>query len=835
MGPSKEIVFKKLESIDFKDLHNNTKPERVDSKIEKLNSLFTITTLKKEKFDGYKPFKNKLIKFNLLESVTKEGIPKIIIKNKVVNTKLKDKNIQYISENELKCDLKPVRNNPFKKYQPTKTVTKLEDKKEKTENDIDDLLNELYKRTSDLEQSDVFIEKFSFLNDKPRVSKISYKTYDVKNLYSKLNEVSKNKDNKLESLSIEQLSVPDVFALKDNIENMDSIVQDNFTSREDNVKETTNIPYFIAKKEGIVINEVVKDNIKKIEDHKKKINENKKLDYDQIDMNEFKKKINEDDQVTKDLLNKPLPKLKDTKSLNKKEIKKKVIYLKKTTQKTETEDDKTIDYILPSDSGKGQYIVQETTPYPTTEFDNEQSKYPSLVYAVPVETLNLEQNKVYEKYNIDEFTFVTISYNSEHGLFYNIIQPELTSDQKKEYLEIKKSFFNTIDKNYTLFKGDKHNIDNYIEKTYRLSLDRLSYDVGSLEKKLYLKFIRREFTGLGILTNLLLDKKILEVSCAGEKTNITIYHIDYGLLKTNLRFDDVPELNKFVLSLTKNMGLFVNTSHPIIHGYLPSGYKIEGLYSVGDVSSKGSSFVIKKYLENPLTPVSLMKTGVGVIDLFTYIWEAIDEGYRIVLSGKDDSYIIFNSVGLLFPDKKIITVQSYDRIKLPQKEWIKRTFTGSEEVNKTMLLEQSISERPNYLMLDEFTKNVFDLSWYNINMFAIDPKLTPELIENIKLINQKAIIIDLDRVKTKLKECMQITSVREINNKKEYKIIELNNNTDYHINLLSSSLDVVEFTKKKKLVRWLVDAKIFDYKDFNNIISEYSIDSKKIIERLGIK
>ena len=64
-------------------------------------------------------------------------------------------------------------------------------------------------------------------------------------------------------------------------------------------------------------------------------------------------------------------------------------------------------------------------------------------------------------------------------------------------------------------------------------------------------------------------------------------------METNLKFDNLFKLNQFILSLTKIMGLKVSSDQPI-NGYLPNGYKIEGLYSVGDKSNKRSSFVIKK-------------------------------------------------------------------------------------------------------------------------------------------------------------------------------------------------------------------------------------------------
>ncbi len=367
-------------------------------------------------------------------------------------------------------------------------------------------------------------------------------------------------------------------------------------------------------------------------------------------------------------------------------------------------------------------------------------------------------------------------------------------------------------------------------------MDKLSYSIGNLEKKLYLKFIEREFFGLGVLTNLLLDKKILEVSCSGEKSNVSVYHVEYGNLKTNISFPSISELNKFVLVLTKNMGIYTTQSHPVIDGHLPNGYKVEGIFSVGDTSSKGSSFVIKKYLDEPLTPVALINTSVGSVDVFTYIWSAIAENYKVILVDNDNSLIIFNSLLLFYPDKKIITIQAYDRFKLPQKDWINRTFSNNNDLNKKMMIEQTIAQKPDYIVVDEFDKDVFDISWYNLNMFSITPEVASEVIDQLKITNQKSIVIDLKKVTVGPKDVLQIMSIKEIVNKNVSLVVEIDvPENQYTINLLSSSVNVVEFLKRKKILRWMKDSKVYNYKDFNSIASEFYFQKDNVFKRLDIK
>jgi len=157
-------------------------------------------------------------------------------------------------------------------------------------------------------------------------------------------------------------------------------------------------------------------------------------------------------------------------------------------------------------------------------------------------------------------------------------------------------------------------------------------------------------------------------------------------------------------------------------------------------------------------------------------------------------------------------------------------------VSKQSILEQTIAERPDYIILDKFTKDVFDIAWYDIDMFSIDLKLLPELLSNISLINQKTIIVKLERVSKEFIENLQIIDITEIVNKKETKVVELSENKEeYNINLLLSNIDIVSFKNKKEILRWMLDTKIYNYKDFNNIVCEYFVNPSRIKENLGIK
>ncbi|MFA5745500.1 MAG: hypothetical protein WCX82_01610 [archaeon] len=684
---------------------------------------------------------------------------------------------------------------------------------ENNTSDVDALLESLRKETTRVDDENPFLESISFLGDKPMVEKIPIKNMDVSNLYAKIDSIENkvnnskiiepeyithnlknNPQSKSITALIEEIEIPEMISLMDDSK-ISQVISNAFSSNENRPEKKKNVDSSF-----VIQNKQIKPN----PEVEQKINA--------ININSKNLKIN-------------LPQGQ--------ELKEQIAAKAKTT----------FDYLLPADSklenrsvAKSMFIESDSDSYLANtmpQFTTTATQ--NLIYAVKPNALDINKSQISEKYNINEFTFVNISYQEKQGLFYNLIQPNLTAAQEETYSEIKKVFLDSIDSNYLSFKGDKQNINNYIQKIFDLTINKLTYTLTDLEKKLYLNFINQDFSGLGFLANVLEDKNVLEVSCSGENIPLTVYHLKYGALQTNLVFENISKLNLFVLAITKTMGLQVNSSKPIINGNLPNGYRIEGLYSVGDTSNKGSSFVIKKYLEDPLTPVNLINLGIGTTDIFAYIWAIMNQEYQVVITG-GDSTILLSALAQFYPDKKITSIQSFDYIKLPQRNWIKRLMLDDSVQNRKTIISQIISQRPDYLILDNFTEELFEIKWYEINLMYMDKQILENYLEKAKTVGVNLIVIDLERINTNNLEQMQFSSITEIYRNSEHKVITyLNKDDEFHINLVSSSLNIVDYNKYKRLLRWLVDSEIVDSYDFNNIVNDYYLNKDQLFNKLNIQ
>jgi type IV secretory pathway ATPase VirB11/archaellum biosynthesis ATPase len=815
------VISKKLEKFNVKDVvkDNSQKPISKKHVLEQMNDYsntdyllnydYKIKELKKINVDKKKKSDPKDTKPK--DSDPKDTDPK--------DLDLKDSDLKDLEpkDEDIKEPIrKKFKKNKFKKYKF----------KKKSPEQIESMIEKLSKKTEDLsKEPGPFIESFSFLEDKPVVKKINFENYDTKNLYSKLDyfiekhkkskqDKSKNNESKKSRFLIEEFDIPDIISLKDDVQGI-NYEDEKFRSEEkisENKAQETPTPIIVSTDNGVSINPSVQENIKRIDDSKKK----ESLDKNKKTKNDVSININNQNQAKKEELQTI------------------------TKNKTNKHKDENINYILPSDSDLGMperdnNFMRNKSNYEGTKNQMYGKEINQLVYTVNIDSKKKDFSEVYEKYSINDFTFVTIYYK-DNKLIYNIVQPKLDEVQEKIYKEIKNIFVDSIDKNFFSFNGDEKEINDYMKKIYDITINKLSTPISSLDKKLYFLFIENDFSGLGFLSNVLRDENIIEINCMGAGTPINVYHIKYGIIETNLVFENLSELNIFVIELTKVMGLHINSNNPVIDGYLQNGYKVEGLYSVGDISSKGSSFVVKKFLEKPLTPISLVNLGVGSSDIFTYIWSVISNNYHVVITGNCDTSVLLNAIVLFYPDKEIITIQPHDNLKLPHKKWVKRKASTTSIVQLKTLLDQSIVEKPDYIVVDKFTTEFFESQWYNISLMTTDLKIKSSIVEKIKLIGQKSIVIDLRRVNVGKQEYIQINEINEYVSGKEYNIVKLNEGEEsFRINLLSSNINIVDYKKRKNIFNWMLKTNIYEYRDFNNIIDDYYKDSKKLLEKLDIK
>src|SRR3989475_10875716 len=132
------------------------------------------------------------------------------------------------------------------------------------------------------------------------------------------------------------------------------------------------------------------------------------------------------------------------------------------------------------------------------------------------------------------------------------------------------------------------------------------------------------------------DLRIEDVSCDGTSIPLFIFHQKFESIKTSVIFDDEDALNSFAVMLGQRCGKQISVANPILDGTSVEGHRVQATYSK-EVTTRGSSFTIRRYKEKPFTPVELVKVGTASAEMVAYLRIAVKNGKsRMVCGGAAD-------------------------------------------------------------------------------------------------------------------------------------------------------------------------------------------------------
>jgi len=171
------------------------------------------------------------------------------------------------------------------------------------------------------------------------------------------------------------------------------------------------------------------------------------------------------------------------------------------------------------------------------------------------------------------------------------------------------------------------------------------------------------------------DLRIEDVSCDGTGIPLFVFHQKYESIKTNVIFDDDDALNSFVVLLGQRCAKQISVANPILDGTSFEGHRVQATYA-REVTTRGSSFTIRRYKEKPFTPVELVKFGTASAEMVAYLWVAVESGKSMMVCGGTASgkTATLNSAALFIrPGAKIVSIEDTREINLPHENWIPGT------------------------------------------------------------------------------------------------------------------------------------------------------------------
>ncbi len=218
--------------------------------------------------------------------------------------------------------------------------------------------------------------------------------------------------------------------------------------------------------------------------------------------------------------------------------------------------------------------------------------------------------------------------------------------------------------------------------------------------------ILRDIARYGPLEPFLLDPYLEDIQCVGTD-HIHVIHKFYDMLKSNVAFRDLVELDGYVRNLSERIGRPVSDARPIVDATLPDGSRINIVYSE-DVSKKGPSFSIRRVHADPISVTQLISWGTITAEMAAYLWICLESGMSLFVCGEaacGKSATLNAILGFVDPRSKIYTAEDTPEVRPPHPIWqrLLTRETGPEEARVTMfdLLKAALRSRPNYIVVGE--------------------------------------------------------------------------------------------------------------------------------------
>ncbi len=314
-----------------------------------------------------------------------------------------------------------------------------------------------------------------------------------------------------------------------------------------------------------------------------------------------------------------------------------------------------------------------------------------------------------EMYPVNEpFAYIRITYDhSTHEYTYHVLEPVLTEPEKDLLKELKERLFETLDINTKDISKDE------AKRQLRTATDDIMRDFGikltpaQREKILY--NMHKDFLGEGLIDPIMHDKYIEDISCDGVHTPLFAFHASYESMKTTLAYHNAEDLDSFVTKLAQRSGKYISIAEPILDATMQDGSRIQ--MTLGqEVTAHGSTFTIRKFKDEPITPTDLIEWHTFAPLSIAYIWLCVENGKSAIFAGGTASgkTTALNAISLFIPPMaKIVSLEDTREVKLPHPNWIpsvtRDSFdtAGRGEINMYELLRAAMRQRPEYIIVGE--------------------------------------------------------------------------------------------------------------------------------------
>jgi flagellar protein FlaI len=467
---------------------------------------------------------------------------------------------------------------------------------------------------------------------------------------------------------------------------------------------------------------------------------------------------------------------------------------------------------------------------------------------------DMDRERYLEIYPVNE-PYAYIAIEASQPPTYRVCEVGLTRGEEELLKEIRAWLYETISLDFA-------SLDRPAEYL-RQKVQELTGDFGihlspeSMERVMY--YLVRDLIGYGRLDPILRDKKTEDISADGPGIPVYVYHQSYGSLKTNMIFNQ-EELDSLIYKLAQRSGRHISLARPLLDASLPSQDRLQ-LSIGGQVTTRGSTFTVRKFREIPFTPIDLINLGTLSLEMAVYFWLAVENGFNILIAGGTASgkTTFLNTISMFIPPNcKIVSIEDTREINLLHENWIPsvtRDTVESGSIEMFDLLRTALRQRPEYLLVGEVrgreaytlfqamaTGHITFATFHADSMESLVKRLTkPPIDVPLMLLDSIDIVALVSMIKvsdTRTRRCTRVIEVTDVDFEKgTLKTNEVFRFTAGHFQFSSESkvfIDAMEklnmseeafsaeFARRMRIIKRLCENKVNDFYILSKLLFDYS-------------
>ena len=279
--------------------------------------------------------------------------------------------------------------------------------------------------------------------------------------------------------------------------------------------------------------------------------------------------------------------------------------------------------------------------------------------------------------------------------------PSFTTDNEFE------NILGQMIERYTILDSEANNLVRRQGRLWEMvGMDDKRLTVTQAQRERLNYVVIRDLIRNGPLEPLLSDEMLEDIHSVGLK-HIHMDHKVFGMVTSNIRFRERELLSRYLRAMSERIGRPVSDNKPIIDGVLLDGSRINIIFS-DDVSMLGPSFTIRKFAEETISVIQLIKWGTMSAQQAAYIWICLEYGMSVLVSGETASgkTTTLNAI-LPFIDHnvKIYSAEDTPEMKVRHKIWQRLVTRDAKNEDSRVemfdLLKAALRSRPRYIIIGE--------------------------------------------------------------------------------------------------------------------------------------